>query len=289
MPELPEVENIAQGLRENILDREIVRFWVQTPIVLKGEGAKVAKSRRGFLHSLTGQRITVVTRRAKRLILGLEQGQALVIQLGMTGKFLLQDSQTERLKHTRLVLVLDSGPEVRFVDTRRFGRIWLFHELDPKHPDQTMSAAGMGPLGPDAPTITLSEFKACLQSQRAIKTLLLDQSRIAGLGNIYVDESLFAAGIHPLCPACYLKPDEVKRLHQQVKAVLRRAIRAGGTTFSDYRNAYGDMGRFRKRLKVYGRDGKPCKSCHAPIEKYVVGGRGTHVCPSCQPESKNKK
>ncbi len=279
MPELPEVENIALGLREVIVGKEVISMWVQTPIVLRGPGKQ---HWRGFLKDLAGDRIVAVQRRAKRLLLCSKGRRALVVQLGMTGKFLIQDPAAPRHKHTRMILTFTGDREVHFVDTRRFGRIWLFPEFDVEQSDLLMHAAGMGALGPEAPLVTRRLLAACLQSERAVKVLLLDQTRIAGLGNIYVDESLFAAGIHPARAARSLGPDEVVRLLREMKAVLRRAIRAGGTTFSDYRNAYGDMGRFRKRLRVYGRTGEPCRVCGTSIERLVLGGRGTHICPQCQ-------
>jgi formamidopyrimidine-DNA glycosylase len=279
MPELPEVENIALGLREVVIEKEVISVWVQTPIVLKGPGRP---QWRAFLKSLSGERITAVQRRAKRLILMLGETRALVVQLGMTGKFLIRGRAAKRHKHTRMVLALEGLGEVHFIDTRRFGRIWLFPEFDTTQTDAAMETAGMGALGPEAPNITRRQFAACMQSARAVKALLLDQTRIAGLGNIYVDESLFAAGIHPSRRAESLNPEEIVHLHREIKAVLRRAIQAGGTTFNDYRNAYGDMGRFRSRLQVYGRAGEPCRACAAPIERLVLGGRGTHICPCCQ-------
>jgi len=279
MPELPEVENIALGLQEVVIEKEVISVWVQTPIVLKGPARP---HWRAFLKGLSGARITAVQRRAKRLILMLGANRALIVQLGMTGKFLIQGHAAKRHKHTRMILALDGVGQVHFIDTRRFGRIWLFPKFDITEPDAAMHTAGMGALGPEAPTITRRQLTACLHSTRAVKTLLLDQTRIAGLGNIYVDESLFAAGIHPARRAESLSPEETVRLHREMKTVLRRAIRAGGTTFSDYRNAYGDMGRFRSRLQVYGRAGEPCRACAAPIERLVLGGRGTHICPRCQ-------
>jgi formamidopyrimidine-DNA glycosylase len=145
-----------------------------------------------------------------------------------------------------------------------------------------MEAAGLTPLGPEALDLTPKIFAAILRTARPIKSLLLDQTRIAGLGNIYADESLWAARIHPARPAQSLTAAETTTLLREIKNVLRRAIRAGGTTFSDFRNAYGEMGRFRHRLKVYGRAGEPCPRCGTMIIRLVVAGRGTHICPRCQ-------
>jgi hypothetical protein len=168
------------------------------------------------------------------------------------------------------------------VDPRRFGRVWCLRDLDPKVPDAAMEAAGLTPLGPEALDLNPETFAALLQTNRPIKSLLLDQSRIAGLGNIYADESLWAACIHPARAGSSLTAAEAAVLLREIQKVLRRAIRAGGTTFSDFRNVYGDMGRFRNRLKVYGRQGEPCPRCGTTIQYLRASGRGTHICPRCQ-------
>jgi formamidopyrimidine-DNA glycosylase len=283
VPELPEVENIALGLRAALVGRRVERAWVGTPLVVRGP---YRRRWRLFMKELAGKRVLRVTRRAKRLILALEGNFALVFQLGMTGKFVLPDPEEGPARatprHTRLILSFRDGREVLFVDTRRFGRVWCLRNLDPDAPDAAMEAAGLTPLGPEPLDLRPGAFAGLLRTGRPIKALLLDQSRIAGLGNIYVDESLWAAGIHPARPAASVTPHEAGTLLRQIKHVLRRAIRAGGTTFSDFRNVYGDMGRFRSRLQVYGRRGEPCPRCGTPIRRLVVAGRGTHVCPRCQ-------
>jgi formamidopyrimidine-DNA glycosylase len=282
VPELPEVENIALGLRRALVGKCVTRVWVGTAVILRGP---YRRQWRAFMTKLAGRRIVRVTRRAKRLILALEGGPALVVQLGMTGKFLLPPETNKhpvRPKHTRMILSFRDGTDVLFVDTRRFGRVWPLPDLDPEAPDAAMEAAGLTPLGPEAFDLTPKALLATLQTPRPVKSLLLDQTRIAGLGNIYADESLWAARIHPTRPAQSLTPAEATLLLREIKAVLRRAIRAGGTTFSDFRNAYGEMGRFRARLRVYGRQGEPCPRCGTMIIRLVVAGRGTHICPRCQ-------
>lgn len=282
MPELPEVENIALGLRKTIKGNRVAGVKIFNSVIIKGPHQR---RWRKFLAQLSGQYIAYVGRRAKRLILCTENGLTLLFQLGMTGKFLLKEpgGSSRRHKHTHLVMDLQNGPSVHFVDMRRFGRVWLLDDLDPHDPDSAMDAAGLGPLGPEALTMGLRGFRRMLQVQRPIKALLLDQSRIAGLGNIYVDESLFAAGVHPAQVCSALSADQARRLCHEIRRVLKRAIRAGGTTFSDFRNAYGDMGQFRRRLRVYGREGQPCRRCASPIQKTVIAGRGTHFCAQCQP------
>jgi formamidopyrimidine-DNA glycosylase len=283
MPELPEVENTMLGLRAALVGKRVAQVWVGAPLIIKGP---YRRRWRSFVAELIGRRVESVTRRAKRLILAAEGSLALVFQLGMTGKFLLPDPEeglaAATPTHTRLILSFQGGRELVFVDPRRFGRVWCLRDLDPQAPDTAMEAAGLTPLGPEALEMDRKAFVALLRTNRPIKALLLDQSRIAGLGNIYADESLWAACIHPARAGSSLTADEAATLLRQIKVVLRRAIRAGGTTFSDFRNAYGEMGRFRHRLKVYGRRGEPCPRCGTTVERLVVAGRGTHVCPHCQ-------
>ena len=288
MPELPEVENIALGLKEAILGKHLARARIFNPVIIKGPNQR---RWRKFLAELTGQGIAYVGRRAKRLIIATDGGLTLLFQLGMTGKFLLRDKShsARRQKHTHLIMDMQGAPAVHFMDMRRFGRVWLLDDLDPHDPDRAMAAAGLGPLGPEALTMGLRDFKRMLQVQRPIKALLLDQSRIAGLGNIYVDESLFGAHIHPAQVCCDISAEQAGQLCREIRRVLKQAIRAGGTTFSDYRNAYGDMGQFRRRLRVYGREGQACKRCTGPIKKIVLAGRGTHFCVQCQPEQHQRR
>ena len=280
---MPEVENIALGLRPALVGKRVARVWVGTPLIIRGP---YRRRWRPFMAELTGRRIASVTRRAKRLILAAEGGLALVFQLGMTGRFLLpnpkQDVAATTPKHTRLILSFRDGTELLFVDPRRFGRVWCLRDLDPEVPDAVMEAAGLTPLGPEALDVDRKTFAALLQTDRPIKSLLLDQSRIAGLGNIYADESLWAAGIHPARAGSSLTTAEATALRHRIRLVLGRAIRAGGTTFSDFRNVHGEMGRFRHRLKVYGRQGQPCPRCGTTIQHLRVAGRGTHICPRCQ-------
>ncbi len=303
MPELPEVENIALGLRPVLVGKRVVEVRVGVPLVFRGP---YRRRWRAFLDELTGRHIETVSRRAKRLILTTEGNLALVFQLGMTGRFLLacrghpaRDSKAGRLrhgaakmaatpnaaatpKHTRLILSFSDGTELLFVDPRRFGRVWCLRDLDPAAPDAAMEAAGLTLLGPEALDIDQETFAALLRTDRPIKSLLLDQSRIAGLGNIYADESLWAACIHPARAGSSITATEAATLRREIQKVLRRAIRAGGTTFSDFRNVYGEMGRFSERLKVYGRQGQPCRRCGTAIQYLRAAGRGTHVCPHCQ-------
>jgi formamidopyrimidine-DNA glycosylase len=283
VPELPEVENIALGLRSVLVGKRVARVWIGTSIIVRGP---YRRHWQAFMAELAGRRIASVSRRAKRLILTVEGSRALVFQLGMTGKFLLPNPEegcaAAGPKHTRLILSFSGGMDLLFVDPRRFGRVWCLRDLDPEAPDSAMEAAGLTPLGPEAWDIDQETFAALLRTDRPIKSLLLDQSRIAGLGNIYADESLWAACIHPARAGSSLTPAEAAKLRREIQKVLRRAIRAGGTTFSDFRNVYGEMGRFSERLRVYGRQGQPCRRCGTTIQYLRVAGRGTHICPHCQ-------
>ena len=279
MPELPEVENIAITLRDLIQDKTLTKVTCLRPSIIRGPADKDLPV---FLEKLKNKRITTITRRAKRLIISLQNSQAMVFQLGMTGKLLVHDFKKEIPKHTHIILHLKNNCQINFADTRRFGKVWLFDKLDPNNPDPAMLNLGMGKLGPDATDISEKAFNSILNSTRMIKTLLLDQTRIAGLGNIYVDESLFAAGIHPEKPSINITPKQSKKLLKCIKSILKCAIRAGGTTIIDFKNPYGDMGLFHKRLQVYARSGQPCNICKTVIEKMVISGRSTHICPTCQ-------
>ena len=284
MPELPEVETIAQGLRDTIIGLSIKRLYVTRPDIIRGPHRR---RWRKATASLTGQTITAVTRRGKRLIIITSAPTGIVIQLGMTGKVILTSRNTPMPKHTHLRINLNNNKQLRFVDARRFGRVWLVDNLTQADQapalDQAMLTAGMGKMGPEPFDITRRQFQQVLTNTRVIKTLLLDQTRIAGLGNIYCDESLFIAGIHPATCANCLATDQADALRRAIRSVLRRSIKLGGTTFSDYRNAYDQMGNFKQRLQVYQRTGQPCSRCGTPIHCIGITGRSSHFCPTCQP------
>lgn len=277
MPELPEVENIAKGLRSEIVGHRIRELVIGNPIIVKGS---YLRSWRKAAVKETDGRITGAARRAKRLILFTEKDLAILVQLGMTGKFLF--TKPEKEKHIRFYIKLSGGKNLWFIDVRRFGRVWFLEGLTEENMDEVMEQAGLGKLGPESDSIKAKEFQEILRCHRPIKNLLLDQAKIAGLGNIYADESLFAAGIHPASLACDLNPSQANKLRKSIQAILRLAIAHGGTTFSDFRNAYGDMGGFRKLLKMYRRTGEPCRKCKKAIERIQIGGRSTHFCPKCQ-------
>ncbi len=286
MPELPEVENIAEGLRNEIVGLRIRELAIGNPIIVKG---RYRRSWRKAARQLAGGRITKVSRRAKRLILFTNKDLAILVQLGMTGKFLLSKPEEVKQKHIRFHIKFNRNKYLWYLDVRRFGRIWFLEGLMHDNFDAVMEESGLGQLGPEPNSIKVKEFHALLKSMRPIKSLLLDQSKIAGLGNIYADESLFQARIYPGTPASELNSIQANDLRKSIRTVIRKAIAHGGTTFSDFRNAYGDMGRFRKMLKVYRRTGEPCRRCRAPIERIRIGGRSTHFCPKCQAVHPNPK
>ncbi len=289
MPELPEVENIAIGLRKELIGKRIVRLEVFNEGIIGGQGRRGEgkSSWASDIGKLEGQVVTSVARRAKRLIIGLDKAGALLFQLGMTGQLMVIDTCQPRAKHTHLVATLDDGREIRFVDIRRFGRVWVLGRFDvdwsdANRCDEAMREAGLSKLGGEPLVLKLSEFRELLKSKRAIKTLLLDQKVIAGLGNIYTDEVLFAAGVHPLCPAEKVSKQQAEQMLRAMKRILNKAIKYGGTTFSDYRNAYGQKGAYKRFLQVYTRAGEQCYKCGTVISKIKVGGRSSCFCPGCQ-------
>lgn len=271
MPELPEVETIARTLAPRIKGRRIADVELLFgPLLRKG-------GRKG-LASLRGRRVVRTRRRGKMLLISLEGGRTLVFHLKMTGQFLFAPEGSPRDKHVRLAIRYEDGRnELLFRDVRKFGFL-LCLEGEPERACGELAA-----LGPEPLEIGLPEFASLLEERRGrVKPLLLDQTRLAGIGNIYADEMLFDARIHPETPACRLSPRRVERLHASMKAILARAIEAGGSSIQDYRDADGDPGDFQFEHKVYDRTGEPCVACGKAIAMKRVGGRSSHFCPKCQ-------
>ncbi len=262
MPELPEVETIVRSVAPRLLGREIREARFYSRLVMRGDAARTAAR-------LRGRRIEAVRRHGKFILVELGGGLTLAIHLGMTGSLLWN---AEPGPHARAVFDLDAGRLV-YNDPRQFGRIELCKSL----PERAAR------LGPDALEAGAEEFAARLASRRGrIKPLLLNQAFLRGLGNIYVDESLFGARIHPLASVERLSSARVRRLHTSIREVLSAAVEAGGSSISDYVDADGHAGSFQVHHNVYGKEGAPCPRCGTPIRRIVVGQRGTHYCPACQ-------
>ena len=270
MPELPEVETMVLGLRGSVLGQRVQRVRVFCDR-LKGQTSAAA------LRKVRGGRVIGLSRKGKFLLFHLSNGSMLVFHLRMTGKLLLVPSTNPLTKKDRLRLDFsDWDWALTFEDTRRFGSLDVLQGWE--------SGSGLlKELGPDALIIDLADFRELLcDSRRPVKSLLLDQRVIAGLGNIYVDESLHRAGIHPLTPAAEISAAEARRLHTVMRKILRKAIDCHGSSVSDYRDSNNRPGSFQKHHLVYQRGGEPCTTCGESIEHIRVVGRGTHLCPVCQ-------
>jgi formamidopyrimidine-DNA glycosylase len=276
MPELPEVETVARDLRRAGLEgRRIVGVLVGWPKTVAG------LSPDEFAGRLTDAVIRRITRRAKFLVLELGDTHTLLVHLRMTGRFELSREFQRRGAHEHVVLLLDNGVSVHYTDPRKFGR-WILTNT----PEHTLGRLGPEPL---SRAFTAPMFRARLRlHRRQIKPLLLDQSFVAGLGNIYVDEALWEARIHPCRRSDTLEPADAERLHLAIQTVLRLGIRHQGTTLgaasTNFYSAGGRRGRNQDALNVFRRTGDPCPRCGDSIVRLVVGQRGTHVCLRCQPQ-----
>jgi formamidopyrimidine-DNA glycosylase len=272
MPELPEVETIRRSLQHALAGRRIVEV---TRLAWPKTIAEPAPEL--FCDLLRDRAIQGVDRRAKYVIIHLDRDEALVVHLRMTGQLTIVDADAEPDKHTHVVLRLDGNEQLSFRDTRKFGRIWL---LDRQGIDVLDRKLGPEPLD-DA--LTAEEFRTLLRKRKGrLKHLLLDQRVIAGLGNIYVDESLWLAQLHPLQTVGELDDTQIDALYSAIRDVLTRSIERRGTTFSDYRDARGFEGENQNHLNVYDRKDQPCARCGMAIERIIVVQRGTHICPGCQ-------
>jgi formamidopyrimidine-DNA glycosylase len=280
MPELPEVETIARGVDKRVRGDRIVQVWFsRLPQPFKSPRARQAKG-------LTGRTILAVHRTGKHIVAELGSSASeherearrpcaqWIVHLGMTGRLLVTSAEIPLATHTHARLFLASGRELRFVDPRRFGRL-EFRDLGREAP---FGAPGDEPL-----SIGEDEFAALFRGRRLpIKAALLNQSLLAGVGNIYADESLFQAGIRPRRRANRVTRPEIERLRKSLREILTHAIRLGGSSVSDYVDADGERGFFQLEHCVYQRTGEPCRRCQTPIRRIIVAGRGTHYCPNCQ-------
>ena len=271
MPELPEAETLARGLAPLLVGRTLERVRVHHADVLRVPAAR-------FRAGVRGRRVLAVGRRAKNVVLTLSGDHHLIVNLGMTGWLAPVAPGGARPTHPALTFALDAAGSLVFDDVRRFGCVELLRS--------ELWAERSARLGPEplADAFTTPVLGAALARSRSpIKNWLMDQRRIAGVGNIYASEALFRAAVHPLRPARSLTQVETASLRRAIRAVLREAVRAGGTTLRNYRNVDGEPGRFVFRLRVYGREGEACPNCKMPVERLVFGNRSSFLCPVCQP------
>lgn len=270
MPELPEVETIARGLNRQVAGDRIESVWLgRKPEPLKSTASEIVAQ-------LEFKTILGVRRAGKHIVFDLaapgnrdRSRTQWVVHLGMTGSLVVSWPDSEPQKHTHAIVRLHSGRELRFIDPRRFGRLSVVEEFQ---------AAGQEPL-----EIGGTDFAALFRRRKTpIKSALLNQRLLSGVGNIYADEALFRAGIRPRRRAASLTQNELARLHRALKTVLRQAIRSGGSSVSDYVDADGQEGFFQLKHRVYGRTGQPCRVCRTSIRRMVIAGRSSHYCPQCQ-------
>ena len=284
MPELPEVETIARGLHKRVAADTIESVWLGSkPQTMKSPPAEIAST-------LEHTSIASVRRMGKHIVFDLERNGSSptpakntkakransaraqwIVHLGMTGRMVVCEPDAEIVKHTHAIAKLGSGRELRFIDPRRFGRLSV-------HRSGNFEAGGVEPL-----EIEKDQFVALFRGRKTpIKSALLNQKLLRGVGNIYADESLFRSGLRPRRRASKITAAQYELLHKSVRKVLKEAIRAGGSSVSDYVDADGEEGFFQLRHRVYGREGEPCLVCTTPIKRVVIGGRSSHYCPKCQ-------
>ncbi len=271
---MPEVETVARGLAKRVIGDVIESVWLGSkPEPLKSSAAEIAST-------LEGKRIVDARRVGKHLVLDLESAKPArgskvreqaqwIVHLGMTGRLLVCQAEEEVPKHTHAIAKLKSGRELRFVDPRRFGRLSVTHDF---------AAPGSEPLH-----IDVDAFYELFRGRKTfIKSALLNQKLLSGVGNIYADEALFRAGIRPRRRAASIPREGYRKLYAGLQKVLKEAIRLGGSSVSDYVDSDGKKGFFQLRHRVYGREGEACLVCGTPIKRVVIGGRSSHYCPKCQ-------
>lgn len=279
MPELPEVETVVRGLQQSLPGRRILEVrlgktdFIDDPAALERE--------------LPGSRVSGVRRHGKFILIDLQNSSAsprdfsLLVHLGMTGRLVTFTREFPVPPHTHVFLTLDNGRELRYTDIRRFGKMRLLRDGE--------GEGVLGHLGLDPLEATEKDFIVSLRNRRArIKALLLDQSVFRGIGNIYADESLWRAQIHPMRIAANLKFQEVRMLYRAVQHVLNEAIRLRGSSISDYVDSEGLPGGFHLKHRVYQREGQKCFRCKTPIRRTIVAGRSSHFCPRCQPPPRTR-
>ena len=280
MPELPEVETVVRDLRPRIVGAEIRAVRSTWPRTLRTHQADT------FERDIRGHTIESIDRRAKLLVVQLSGGLALTIHLKMTGQLFVVPADTPEDPYLRLVLAFSDGRELRFRDIRKFGRVGLYGR-DPATGELVSEVGGtavLGGFGPEPldPSFGLRQFRQRIRARKGrLKPLLLDQAFIAGIGNIYADEALWAARLHPLRSAASLRPADERRLYEAIRLILAEAIERRGSSIDDYTAPDGD-GEMQERLNVYQRTGEPCPRCGRRIRRIVIGARATHLCSWCQ-------
>lgn len=272
MPELPEVETVRQTLLACLPGLTITDIIINLPRIIKHPEL------RQFAQEIVGLVFENIERRGKYLKCIMSEGKTLVIHLRMTGQLRYSNHDDELPKHTHIIFKLSNGKELRYTDIRQFGTMYLARH------DQIDQIANMHRLGWEPlDDFPVAEFAVLVQKRKAsIKSLLLNQQIIAGLGNIYADEALFLAGIHPARIASSLTTDEIRCLHQAIVHVLQAGVQMRGTSFSDYVDGLGQSGSFQHQLAVYGRQGQACPRCASEIQRQKICGRSSHYCPLCQ-------
>jgi len=274
MPELPEVETIKNQLNHLVAGKKIIGVKILLPKIIKLPSGR-------FKKAVIGASIEKLSRRAKILTIGLSGGWTMLVHLKMTGQLIYRPSApTAKGKHTHVIFTFSDKSQLIFNDLRQFGYIKLV-KTDELGNFFLKEGIGPEPLEKD---FTLADFQALLAKKPKvrIKQFLMDPKNLAGIGNIYADEILFFAGVHPLCQARKLKDGDIKKIFKGIKDILRLAIKLKGTSSSDYLDAFGQPGKFAAKLKAYGRKGKKCVKCKGVIEKIKVGGRSASFCPVCQ-------
>ncbi|MBU0983719.1 MAG: bifunctional DNA-formamidopyrimidine glycosylase/DNA-(apurinic or apyrimidinic site) lyase [candidate division Zixibacteria bacterium] len=280
MPELPEVETVVRGLRDVLLGRTFRSVSCNAPVSSIELSRSLGKS---FERALAGRRVTAINRRGKNILIALDNNSTLWVHLKMTGQFRYVDSNVPRQKHDLVVFVLDergsddSDCNLRFNDYRRFGRLRLYPN------DELWTCPGLADLGPEPLELPAGDFvELCHRRARQIKPALMDQTFIAGIGNIYADESLYNSRLHPLRLSNSISKRKLIELHGHVQYLLQRSIDMMGTTVDTYSGVNGRPGTFQNYLKAYGREGQPCERCETLIVRKKIGSRSAHYCPRCQ-------
>jgi formamidopyrimidine-DNA glycosylase len=272
MPELPEVETVVRGLARRLIGRRVAAVDVLHPPSVLGSPQKP--------QTLIGRTIMQVFRRGKFIRVALDEGMSMAVHLRMTGWLGLlaaADNKKNPPSHVRVLFTLDKADVLIFRDVRTFGRVWCGSE------DELQALPSLSKLGPEPLLIDAQTFTQRLRArQTALKALLLDQTFLSGVGNIYADEALYAAKLHPRTKSSLVKPAKARELHAAIQDVLRAAIKAGGSSVENFVNSDGEQGWFQRKLRAYGRGGEKCERCNHTMQRILVSQRATCFCPACQ-------